>query len=115
MRIADVLPEVTILPLRRFADAWKVSSIKSDKRDVFEQAIIGDVDRIDTDEAVRERFASFERELDYVRRGHAGRLCRLLLDEPDYLIADDAELIKLAVAADAAFHEYAHGSSAIRH
>jgi hypothetical protein len=38
MKIADVLPEVTILPLRRFADAWAVNSIKSDKRDVFEQA-----------------------------------------------------------------------------
>src|SRR5687768_4832735 len=89
MRIADVLPEVTILPLRRFADAWAVSSIKSDKRDVFEQAIISEVARIDSEEAVRGRLAAFDRDLDYIRRANAERLLRLILDEPGYLVAED--------------------------
>lgn len=115
MRIADVLPEVTILPLRRFAEAWAVSSIKSDKRDVFEQAIISEVARIDTEEAVRGRLTALDRDLDYLRRGNAERLLRLILDEPGYLVADDAELIRRAVATDAAFHEYAASNTATRH
>jgi len=115
MKIADVLPELTIQPLRRFADAWDVSRIKSDKRDVFEQAILGEVSRIDTEEAVLHRLATFERELDYVRRTSAEMLLRLMLDEPGYVIADECELIKDAVAADAAFFEYARGSASTRH
>ena len=115
MKIADVLPELTILPLRRFADAWDVSTIKSDKRDVFEQAILGEVSRIGTEEAVLQRLATFERELDYVRRTNAEMLLRLILDEPGYVIADECELIKGAVAADAAFFEYARGNTSTRH
>lgn len=115
MRIADVLSEVTILPLRRFADAWAVTSIKSDKRDVFEQAIIGEIARIDTEETVRERLAIFDRELDYVRRGNAETILRIILDEPGYLVAEDGELIKRAVASDVAFHEYARSNTATRH
>ena len=115
MKIADVLPELTIQPLRRFADAWDVSTIKSDKRDVFEQAILGEVSRIDTEEAVLLRLAAFERELDYVRRANAEMLLRRILDVPDYVIADECELIKGAVDADAAFFEYAQGNASTRH
>ena len=115
MKIADVLPELTIQPLRRFADAWDVSTIKSDKRDVFEQAILGEVGRIDTEEAVLQRIATFEREIDYVRRTNAEILLRLILDQPGYVIADECELIKSAVAADAAFFEYAQGNASTRH
>src|SRR3990170_2750113 len=103
MKIADVLSQLTILPLRRFADAWEVSTIKSDKRDVFEQAILGEVNRIDTESAVRQRLAAFERQLDYPRRANAEMLLRHLLDEPGYLIVDASELISRAVASDAAF------------
>ena len=55
MKVADVLPELTILPSRRFVDGWAVSTIKSDKRDVFEQAILGGLSRIDTEDAVHQR------------------------------------------------------------
>lgn len=115
MKIADVLPQLTIFPLRRFADAWSVSTIKSDKRDVFEQAILGEVSRIDTESAVLQRLADFERQLDYSRRANAEMPMRLILDEPGYAIADEGELIKRAVAADAAFFEYARSSTSIRH
>ena len=115
MRIVDVLPELTIQPLRRFADAWNVVSIKSDKRDVFEQAIISDVARINTEASASQRLATIERDLDYVRHGNAERLLRLLLDEPGYLVADDGALIERMVANDAAFFEYAANSSALRH
>jgi len=115
MKIADVLSELTIQPLRRFADAWDVSAIKSDKRDVFEQAIRGEVNRIDTEEAVLQRLAAFEREVDYVRRSNAEVVLRLILDEPGYVIADECELIKRAVATDAAFLDYAQGNAATRH
>jgi hypothetical protein len=107
MRIADVLAELTIQPLRRFAVAWDVSTIKSDKRDVFEQAILGEVSRIDTEEAVLQRVAAFEQEIDYVGRTNAEIVLRLILDEPGYAIADECQLIKAAVAAEAAFFEYA--------
>jgi hypothetical protein len=115
MKIADVLAELTIQPLRRFADAWDVSTIKSDKRDVFEQAILGEVSRIDTEEAVLLRLAAFEREIDYVRRANAEMVLRRILDEPGYVIADECELIKRAVDADAAFFEYARGNASTRH
>lgn len=115
MKIADVLPELTITPLRRFADAWDVSRMKSEKRDVFEQAIRGEVSRIDTEQAVRERRAAFKRETDYVRRANAEMLLRLILDRPGYVIADECELIKSAVDADAAFFEYARGNASTRH
>jgi len=115
MKIADVLPELTILPLRRFADAWDVSTIKSDKRDVFEQAILGEVSRIDTEEAVLLRLAAFEREVEYVRRTNAEMLLRRILDQPGHVIADECELIKGAVDADAALFEYARGNTSTRH
>jgi len=115
MKIADVLPQLTILPLRRFADAWAVSAIKSDKRDVFEQAILSEVSRIDTEQAVLQRLTTFERELDYVRRSNAEALLRLILDEPNYASADDGDLIKRAVATDAAFFEHAQSNTAMRH
>jgi hypothetical protein len=115
MKIADVLPELTIQPLRRFADAWDVSTIKSDKRDVFEQAILGEASRIGTEEAVLQRLAAFEREIDYVHRTNAEMLLRRILDVPDYVIADECELIKGAVDADAAFFEYARGNASTRH
>jgi len=115
MKIADVLAELTIQPLRRFADAWDVSTIKKDKRDVFEQAILGEVSRIDTEEAVLQRLATFEREIDYVRRANAEMVLRRILDEPGYVIADECELIKRAVDADAAFFEYARGNASTRH
>lgn len=115
MKIADVLSQLTIQPLRRFADAWAVSTMKSDKRDVFEQAILGEVGRIDTDSAVLERLAMFERELDYPRRTNAETLLRLMLDEPGYAIAGEGDLIKRAVAADAAFFEYARTNTSTRH
>ena len=115
MKIADVLPQLTILPLRRFADAWAVSTIKSDKRDVFEQAILCEVSRIDTDEAAIQRLAAFERELDYVRRTNAETLLRLMLDEPGYAMADEGDLIKRAVAHEAAFFEYARSNTSTRH
>jgi hypothetical protein len=114
MKIADVLAELTIQPLRRFADAWDVSTIKSDKRDVFEQAILGEASRIGTEEAVLQRLAAFEREIDYVHRTNAETLLRRILDVPDYVIADECELIKDAVAADAAFFEYAQGNASTR-
>ncbi len=115
MKIADVLPELTILPLRRFADAWTVNSIKSDKRDVFEQAIIGEVHRIDSEEAVLQRLGRFEKDLDYVRRCNAELLLRYLLDEPTYSASDEVTLIKEVVDADATFHEYANQPTALRH
>jgi hypothetical protein len=115
MKIADVLPELTIQPLRRFADAWDVSTIKSDKRDVFEQAILGEVSRIETEEAVLQRLLAFEREIDYVHRTNAEMLLRRILDVPDYVIADECELIKGAVDADAAFFQYAQGNASTRH
>jgi len=115
MKIADVLPELTIQPLRRFADAWDVSTIKSDKRDVFEQAILGEASRIDTGEAVLQRLAAFEREIDYVHRTNAEMVLRRMLDVPDYVFADECELIKRVVDADAAFFEYAKDNAAIRH
>jgi len=115
MKIADVLAELTILPLRRFADAWDVSTIKSDKRDVFEQAILGEASRIDTEEAVLQRLAAFEREIDYVHRTNAEMLLRRILDVLDYVIADECKLIKGAVDADAAFFEYAQGNASTRH
>jgi len=115
MKIADVLPELTITPLRRFADAWDVSRMKSEKRDVFEQAIRGEVSRIDTEQAVLQRRATFKRETDYVRRANAEMLLRLILDRPGYVIADECELIKSAVDADAAFSEYARGNASTRH
>jgi len=115
MKIADVLPELTILPLRRFADAWDVSAIKQGKSDVLEQAVRGEVSRIDTEEAVRQRLATFEREIDYVHRTNAEMLLRRILDQPGYVIADECELIKGAVDADAAFFEYAQGNASTRH
>ncbi len=42
-------------------------------------------------------------------------MLRLLLDEPGYAFADDADLLKRMLEADAAFHEYAASSSALRH
>jgi hypothetical protein len=104
MKIADVLPQLTIQPLRRFADAWNVETIKSDKRDVFEQAILGSAHDIDSEASVRKRLEELARDLDYVRRGHAERLLRLVLNEPGYIVPDDAELIRLAVATDAIRH-----------
>ena len=115
MKIADVLPELTIQPLRRFADAWDVSAIKSDRRDVFEQAILGEVSRIDTEEAVLRRLGTFEREIEYARRTNAEMLLRRILDVPDYVIADECELIKGAVDADAAFFQYAQRNVSTRH
>jgi len=115
MKVAVVLPQLTILPLRRFADAWAVSTIKSDKRDVFEQAILSELSRIDTEEAVLQRLTTFERELDYIRRANAETILRLILDEPGYVIADEGDLIKRTVAADAAFHKYASSGAATRH
>jgi hypothetical protein len=61
VKIADVLPQLTILPLRRFADAWGVEAMKSEKRDVFEQAILSEIGRIDTQESVLARLDGFER------------------------------------------------------
>ncbi|TMF14168.1 MAG: hypothetical protein E6I38_00260, partial [Chloroflexi bacterium] len=80
-----------------------MSTIKSDKRDVFEQAILGELTRIDTEDAVRQRLLAFERDLDYTRRTNAERILRLLLDEPGYVMANEGELIKRAVLADNAF------------
>jgi Restriction Enzyme Adenine Methylase Associated len=114
MRIADVLPQLTILPLRRFADAWSVITIKSDKRDVFEQAILGEIHNIDSDVAVRNRLSTFEREVDYVRNESAEILLRLVIDEPGYVI-NEGDLIKRAVAAEEEFFQYARDPMAIRH
>jgi len=115
MKVADVLPELRIFPLRRFADAWSVSTIKSDKRDVFEQAILSEVSRIDSEEAVLDRLSGLERELDYMRRVNAEVVLRLILDEPGYVFADEGDLIKRAVASDAAFFDYASSATALRH
>jgi hypothetical protein len=115
MKIADILPQLTIQPLRRFAAAWDVRVIPSAKRDVFEQAILGEVDRLDSENAVRERLGGFEREVDYSRRVNAEMLLRQLLDEPGYVVADATDLIERAVASDAAFFEYARSGTWARH
>jgi hypothetical protein len=115
MKIADVLPQLTIQPLRRFAAAWDVRVIPSDKRDVFEQAILGEVNRIGSENAVRERLGAFERELDYSRRLNAEMLLRQLIDEPGYVIGDASDLIERVVTADAAFFEYARSTTSTRH
>jgi len=115
MKIADVLPQLTIQPLRKFANAWEVSVIKSDKRDVFEQAILGEVNRIESENAVRQRLGAFECELDYSRRVNAEMLLRQLLDEPGYVMADASDLINRAVASDAGFFEYARSNTSTRH
>ena len=99
--------------MRRFAVAWDVSAIKYDKRDVIQQAIVGEVSRIDT--AVDQRLDTFKREIDHVRRANAEMLLRRILDQPGYVIADECELIKDSVAADAAFFEYAQGNASTRH
>jgi hypothetical protein len=115
MKIADVLPQLTIQPLRKFANAWDVSVIKSDKRDVFEQAILGDINRIESEDAIRLRLGALERELDYSRRVNAEMLLRQLLDEPGYVIADASDLINRAVASDTCFFEYARSNTSTRH
>jgi hypothetical protein len=115
VKLIDLLPQLTIQPLRRFADAWSVKTIKSDKRDVFEQAILSEIGRIDTDVVVRERLAIFERELDYVRRSNAERLLRLILDEPGYAFPDEGGLISRLVTTEATFREYALSNTATRH
>ena len=115
MKIADVLPQLTIQPLRKFANAWEVSVIKSDKRDVFEQAILGEVNRIESENAVRQRLGAFECELDYSCRVNAEMLLRQLLDEPGYVIADASDLINRAVASDVGFFEYARSNTSTRH
>ena len=115
MKIADILPQLTIQPLRRFAAAWDVRVIPSDKRDVFEQAILGEAGRLDSENAVRERLGAFEREVDYRRRINGEMLLRELLDKPGYIVADATDLIKRAVASDAGFFEYARSSTSARH
>ena len=115
MKIADVISQITVLPLRRFADAWEVQTIRSDKRDVFEQAILSEVDRIDTEAAVSQRLATFERSLDYVRRTNAEEALRFLLDQPGYSFADEADLIQQIVEAERQFREYASTQTATRH
>ncbi len=115
MKIADALPQLTIQPLRRFADAWSVTTIKSDKRDVFEQAILGEIHKIDSEPAVRQRLAEFEREVNYVRGESGEVLLRLLLGEPGYVIGDEGDLIRRAVEAEGKFFDYARNPSSIRH
>jgi hypothetical protein len=115
LEIADVLPQLGIFPLRRFADAWRVSAIKSDKRDVFEQAILGELHRISTERVVRDRLTDFERDLDYIKRGTAERVLRLMLDAPGYVVRDEAEFIKSVVNQDALFLDYARAPTALRH
>jgi len=115
MQIADVLPQLGIFPLRRFADAWAVSTIKSDKRDVFEQAILGELHRINSLDAVRQRLTALERQLDYLKRSNAEMALRMILDEPGYVVGDEAEFIKLIVEGDFAFVEYAKAPTSLRH
>jgi hypothetical protein len=115
MQIADVLPQLGIFPLRRFADAWSVAAIKSDKRDTFEMAIVGARDRINSLEAVRQRLTAFERDLDYANRANAEMALRMILDQPGYVVGDEADFIKLVVERDAAFVAYAMASTSLRH
>jgi hypothetical protein len=115
MKIADVLPQITILPLRRFADAWDVEVIRSDKRDVFEQAILGSVARIGTSEAVSTKLLALERSLDYLRWSNAEAVLRLILHEPGYVVLDDAQLAQRVLQNDASLREYAVGANALRH
>jgi len=115
LEIADVLPQLGILPLRRFADAWSVTTIKSDKRDVFEQAILGELHRINTEMEVRERVTSLERNVDHVARTNGEMTLRLILDEPGYVAGDEAEFIKRVLKSDSEFVEYARSPAALRH
>jgi hypothetical protein len=115
MQIADVLPQLGIFPLRRFADAWSVSTIKSDKRDVFEQAILGELHRITTEPAVRDRLMSLEKGLDHPGRINASKVLRRILDEPGYVVGDEPEVIKDVLERDVAFLEFAQAPAALKH
>ncbi|MEX2235949.1 MAG: hypothetical protein WEB00_00235 [Dehalococcoidia bacterium] len=115
MKIEDILPQLTVLPLRRFADAWDVPTMKSDKRDVFEQAILSEIDRIDNEVAVAQRLQTMERELDYVRYGNAAGLLRLVVDLPGYVAAGESELIAHLIERDSSFLDYANAKGSTNH
>ncbi len=114
MKIPDLLPQLTILPLRRFADAWSVKAIKGDSQVVYEQAILDDAARISSEPAVRDRLSAFERGLDYRAFAKADAVLRLVLDEPGYAL-DESAVVSRAVGADKSFAEYAGSKNAIQH
>ncbi|HEY8768504.1 MAG TPA: hypothetical protein VIP09_14790 [Dehalococcoidia bacterium] len=88
MKIADVLPQLTIMPLRRFGDAWGVTPITTGQRNVVEQAIVGEVHRIDNEEAVKARWQSVTQKVDYARRTTAELVLRMIVDQPGYVLPD---------------------------
>jgi hypothetical protein len=115
MKIADILPNLNIVPLRRFADAWNVEVIKSSSADVFYQAILGQVDRIATARSVEEQLDRCRRELDYRAFTNLDAVLRFVIDQPGYAIADEAALLQAVLDADASFHQYANEPNALRH
>ena len=92
VKIVDILPQLTILPLRKFADAWDVAVVKSDNRDVFIQAIGDKLAGISSEAGVNARLRALERSLDYSRHSNANTVLRLILDQPGYA-ADESTLV----------------------
>lgn len=115
MKIADILPNLNIVPLRRFADAWSVEVIKSSSADVFYQAILGQVDRIATARSVEDQLERCRRELDYRAFSNMDAVLRFTIDQPGYVVADEASLLQGVLDADASFHKYANEPNSLRH
>jgi hypothetical protein len=92
-----------------------VTPITSGQRNVVEQAILGEVHRIETEQAVRQRLLALDHKLDYVRRGIADIVLRSIVDRPGYVVQDAFQFSQDLVISDAGFLEYANAPAALRH